>query len=220
MIKRYIILTSALLLPLTAHSAKSNDIAYDSLDIGWTASSYESDERGAFGNSDKENAGTFSIGGSVSATNNLAISGSVGVTVYDDASNGYYGNYGNYYYSYDNSTQTSFSIGLIPHFPLGNKVDLIIPLNLIYSDYEERGYSENDTGFSLGLGIRALVIPSLELGAQLTHTDIYSNDSQTFAASARWHISGLFSLALGVSNTDSTFYGKTTASNFSMRFSF
>ena len=43
---------------------------------------------------------------------------------------------------------------------------------------------DNDTGFSLGLGIRALINPSLELGAQLTHTDIYSNDSQTFAASA------------------------------------
>ena len=208
MIKRYIILTSALLLPLTAHSAKSNDIAYDSLDIGYTDYS-----------TDTVDAGSLTIGGSVSATNNLAISGLIEGKVFDDASIGYYDYYGNYNYNYDNSTETFLSIGVIPHFPLGNKVDLIIPLNLIYSDYEKRGYSENDTGFSLGLGIRALVIPSLELGAQLTHTDIYSNDSQTFAASARWHISGLFSLALGVSNTDST-YGKTTASNFSMRFSF
>ena len=216
MLNRYILLTSALLLPLTAHSAKSNDIAYDSLDIGWTASSYESDERGAFGNSDKENAGTFSIGGSMSATNNLAISGLIGVTAYDDSSYDYYGNY-----SYDNSTETLLLIGVIPHFPIGKNVDIIIPLNLIHSDYEANYYggSDNDTGFSLGLGIRALINPSLELGAQLTHIDIYYDDRQNLAATARWHISGLFSLALGVSNTDST-YGKTTASNFSMRFSF
>jgi len=213
MLNRYILLTSALLLPLTAHSAKSNDITYDSLDISWTAINIESDEKDSYGDNQEIDAGTLSLAGSVSATNNLAISGLIGVTAYDDAS------YCENFYC-DNSTQTSFSIGLIPHFPLGNKVDLIIPLNLIYSDLEaNNGYSDNDTGFSLGLGIRALINPSLELGAQLTHTDIYSNDSQTFAASARWHISGLFSLALGVSNTDST-GASATASNFSMRFSF
>lgn len=208
MINKKIFLTIALLLPLTAHAAKSDVINYDVLDIGWTISNIEYD-----GINDENDAGTLSLSGSVSATNNLAISGSIGVTAYDDAS--YCENF-----VCDNSNQTSVLIGLIPHFPIGKNVDILIPLNLIYSDFDgNNGFSDNDTGFTVGLGIRALVNPSLELGAQLTHVDIYSNDSQSLTASARWHISGLFSLALGFSNADNN-SSKTTATNISMRFSF
>ena len=68
---------------------------------------------------------------------------------------------------------------------------------------------------SIGIGIRALVNPSWELAAGITHVDVFDDDDQTFSGSARWHITKLYSMSLGVGVSDDV-----TSATLDARFSF
>ena len=89
------------------------------------------------------------------------------------------------------------SLGIAPHFPLGNKVDVVIPIAYEYVELDDGFITIDDSGYSIGLGLRALLNPSWELSAGITHVDIGDSDEQTVGAAIRWHIVSLFSLSLG-----------------------
>jgi len=94
-----------------------------------------------------------------------------------------------------------FAIGINPHFPLGDTVDIVIPVAYQWVELDASGYeSEDDSGYSIGLGLRALLTPAFELGVGVQHVDVggEDGDTQTVGGSIRWHITELFSLAAGI----------------------
>lgn len=84
---------------------------------------------------------------------------------------------------------TGISAGIGYHFALSEKADLVPQLSALKSKTEGSGNfaampAEEDTGYSLGLGLRALVIPQLELSASIDYSDIYDDDSTSFGFNA------------------------------------
>ena len=110
---------------------------------------------------------------------------------------------------------TELSFGITPHFALADNLDLVIPLALEWADFDAGSASDDDTGYSLGVGVRWLINPAWEFGAGLTHVDIFDTDDQIVDASIRWHLSHLLSLGLGAEFGDDT-----SAALFDVRFSF
>ncbi len=93
-------------------------------------------------------------------------------------------------------------LGINPHFPLATNVDIVIPVAFLWGEFDDGFFTDDDTGYSIGIGIRALVHPKWELSAGVQHVDIFDDDDQSVSGSVRWHIVSLFSLALGASVAD------------------
>ena len=110
---------------------------------------------------------------------------------------------------------TDLALGINPHFAITDSLDIVIPVAIEFSDFDAGFFSDNDTGYSIGVGVRWLINPAWELGGRFQHTEIFDDDEQTFDADVRWHLTNLFSLALGGSFGDDT-----TAVLLSGRFSF
>jgi hypothetical protein len=89
------------------------------------------------------------------------------------------------------------TLGINPHFEVANNVDIVIPVAFQWVELDDGFDKIDETGYSIGLGLRALVSPSWELGVGVTHVDIDDEDEQTVSGSVRWHIVELFSLAVG-----------------------
>jgi hypothetical protein len=89
------------------------------------------------------------------------------------------------------------SLGVVPHFPLGNNIDILIPVAYEWAELDDGFDTIDDSGYSIGLGIRALLTPAWELSVGVIHVDIGDEDDQSVAGSVRWHIVELFSLSFG-----------------------
>ena len=110
---------------------------------------------------------------------------------------------------------TDAFIGLNPHFALTPKIDLVIPFKFLFSDVDGGFLSDDDTGYSIGFGIRALPNPAWEFNVGLEHEDIFGGDEQSLIGGVRWHTNHLFSLGFDLSVSDDAGSGLFTA-----RFSF
>lgn len=110
---------------------------------------------------------------------------------------------------------TEMSLGITPHFALADNLDLVIPVALEWADFDAGAFSDDDTGYSVGVGIRWLINPAWEFGAGVTHVDIFDTDDQSVNANIRWHLSHLLSLGLGAEFGDDV-----SAALFDVRFSF
>ena len=166
-----------LLLPASVAFAEAPpaEIRYDFLDVGVTFG--EVDTIG-----DDVDFSGFGIAGSWGFHQNFALFGSLGTGEIDVLG--------------DVDT-TELSLGINPHFAITDKVDLVIPVALEFADFDASGFSDDDTGYSIGVGVRALPSPSLELGAIFRHVDIFDSDEQSIGLNVRWHINKLFSLGFG-----------------------
>jgi hypothetical protein len=114
-----------------------------------------------------------------------------------------------------NIDTTEASVGINPHFALTPKLDLVIPVALEFAEFDFGPFDDDDTGWSLGVGIRALPNPAWEFGAGIQHVEIFDSDDDVFSGLVRWHINHLFSLGLEVSAGDDSTAGTLTG-----RFSF
>jgi hypothetical protein len=110
---------------------------------------------------------------------------------------------------------TELSVGINPHFALSDNLDLVIPIAIRWAEIDNRGFSDDDTGYSIGVGVRALLNPAWELGGGLQHVDIFDDDDQSLYGSVRWHLNKLFSLGLAAEVG-----GDASAVIFNARFSF
>ena len=110
---------------------------------------------------------------------------------------------------------TELSVGINPHFAITENLDIVIPVAIEWADFDGGGFSDDDTGYSIGVGVRWLINPAWEFGAGLRHVEIFDGDEQTVGANIRWHLNHLFSLGLG-----GDFGDDTTAVLFDARFSF
>lgn len=97
----------------------------------------------------------------------------------------------------------NLSAGLTAHFPLldYDNVDVVIPMAIAYARARAGSVIESDTGYSIGIGVRALLTERIEVGAALQHTDI-KDDEQRITGSARFYLTDAVSFALtgGIGN--------------------
>ncbi len=178
---------------MASAAAPPAEIRYDYLDLGLTFGEVDSVVR----NVDFTN---FDLSGSWGFHDNFALTVGMGLGELDVFN--------------DVSTRT-LSIGITPHLALAENIDLVIPVALEWADADSGLFSDDDTGYSIGLGVRALLNPSLELTAGVQHVDIFGGSDQSLVGELRWHLNHLFSLGLGGSFGDDA-----SAVRFAARFSF
>jgi hypothetical protein len=194
---RWMLLTVSLALPVLGFAAGPNELRYSFVDIGLAGGEVEViDEDLDFG--------AAGVTGSSGVHPNIALFGRLGVTVVDTSSS-----------FFDDVETSELSLGINPHFALSDSVHIVIPIAFEWAEVDDGFFTDDDTGYSIGVGVRALLNPSLELAGGVQHVDIFGSDDQSISGSIRWHISRLFSLSAGAAASDDV-----TAVNIGARFSF
>lgn len=94
------------------------------------------------------------------------------------------------------------------HSPLSDKTDWFVAASYIDYDVSARGVgSASEDGFGVGLGIRSMINPRLELYGQATYEDVGDGDT-TLAAGLWYTLSGNLALGAGLDvGDDITAYG-------------
>jgi hypothetical protein len=190
---RYIAATLFLWPVLSFAAQPATELNYDYVDLGLTFGNIDSP-------GDDVDFSTFDVRGSWGFHPNIALIGSVGFGEIDT----------------DGDIETTeFSIGVNPHFPLTDKIDLVVPVAIEWAEYDAGPFDDDDTGYSIGVGIRALASPAWEFNGGLEYVDIFGSDDLSVVGGARWHISRLFSLS-----ADATIGDDASGVRFGGRFSF
>jgi opacity protein-like surface antigen len=193
----------AAVLMAPALAAGPDELRYGYLDINLTGGEVDDLNSSA----EDIDAGQFAVGGSIAVANNIAIFGGLSYAVVDFSGEGLG----------PDQEITAVEFGINPHFSIAPNVDLIFPVSILRVDYEyEYGSEEgDDTGFTVGAGVRALLSPSWELEGLLNYTDIFDDDFTTLSGSVRWHMASAFSMSLGLSASDDS-----NSSTLGFRFTF
>lgn len=182
--KKLLLIGLWMLLP---SSLFADDIRYSFVDISLGVG------EGEIGPGEDVDLVKFAVNGSWGLGNNIALFASSSATVFDNFEN-------------DDDccdlTLSEQSAGINPHFSLGGKVDIVIPIAFLRQEYENDFGESDDTGYSVGVGIRALVSSRWELAAEIRRVDIFEITDETVTGSVRWHINDLFSLAFGAEAND------------------
>ena len=175
-------LAICLLPAVSLASPPPDEIRYTFVDLGFAVGQLE------VGNLDIDTTEGV-LGGSVAVHPNIALAGSVGLGTIETSDLG----------PVPDIDTTSVSLGVVPHFPIAENVDIVVPVSYLWleADAGSNFGSDDDSGYGIGLGIRALVNPSVELTVGLQHVDIGDDDEQSVSGSVRWHITSLVSLAIG-----------------------
>jgi opacity protein-like surface antigen len=192
----------AAVLMTPALAAGPDELRYGYLDINLTGGEVDDLNSSA----EDIDAGQFAVGGSIAVANNIAIFGELSYTVFDYEGESPY---------YSDDEVTALELGINPHFSIGNNVDLIFPVSILRAEAEDCCYEDDDTGFTVGAGVRALLSPSWELEGLLNYTDIFDDDFTTLSGSVRWHMASAFSMSLGLSASDDS-----NSSTLGFRFTF
>ncbi|MFW2405209.1 MAG: outer membrane beta-barrel protein [Gammaproteobacteria bacterium] len=100
-------------------------------------------------------------------------------------------------------------VGVALHLPIGGAIDLYAPLQYRYLRTDVDGSSDDQSGYLLGLGLRGMANEFVEYQLEVTHVDFgtdqgVSLDDQSVNANLRWHVSRLFSFAIGLEVTSET----------------
>jgi hypothetical protein len=93
---------------------------------------------------------------------------------------------------------TAFDLGVGFHTPLADAVDVVATLSYEYQEADVSGFgSVDDNGYGLGVGLRALVSPQVELHGGLQYVDLNDSGSDTsFGAGFRFNINEMFAVGL------------------------
>jgi opacity protein-like surface antigen len=103
---------------------------------------------------------------------------------------------------------SELGLGLGYHHALGPKVDLVPLISVVRAETEVHGdfaalvEGDDDTGWSAGLGVRALVTPSVELSGGLSYVDIYDDGSTSFSVEAFFHPASWLGVGAGYDVAD------------------
>ena len=94
------------------------------------------------------------------------------------------------------------------HFPLSNTVDVVAEVAYLYAkvDADQFG-SEDDTGYGVNVGLRAMLTPKFELNGGVSYTDVSDSETAGFAGVV-YSFTDMFAVTAGVSvGQDVTSYG-------------
>jgi hypothetical protein len=93
---------------------------------------------------------------------------------------------------------TQFDLGLGFNTPITDMVDVVATVSYEYVEVDASGFgSADDNGFGLGVGLRALVSPQVELHGGVEYVDLSDSGSDTaLGAGFRFNFNEKFSLGL------------------------
>ena len=105
-------------------------------------------------------------------------------------------------------TEVAAGIGL--NYAVSETVDLVGRLAYVSAEIEVSGFEVDENGYALGAGVRAMVMPQLELNGGVTYTDLGDDfDSDTsLDLGAVYNFTDMFAAVGGISFSDDvTQYG-------------
>ncbi|MBT8422276.1 MAG: porin family protein [Gammaproteobacteria bacterium] len=102
----------------------------------------------------------------------------------------------------DDTDTKGISFGLVPHYPLSDKTDVLMPVAIQWSEAEVGSVKEDDIGFSIGAGVRSLVTELIELEAGVDYVDVGDESDTVVSGSVRLHATDTLSIAVGGSHAD------------------
>jgi hypothetical protein len=112
-------------------------------------------------------------------------------------------------YDFDLET-TGYEIGGLFHTPLTDRVDFVSTLSYVSLEVDVPGFgSVDDDGFGLGVGLRGMVSPQVELNGGVSYVDFSDGgDDTTFGAGVRYNFTDAVSAGLdGSWGDDTSAYG-------------
>ena len=104
---------------------------------------------------------------------------------------------------------TDLSAGLGYNAPISETVDLVASIAYVSTEVDIPGFgSVDDNGYGLGLGLRGMATPAVELNGGISFVDLGdSGDDTSFAAGFLYHFSDAFAAGLsGGWSDDATSY--------------
>jgi hypothetical protein len=105
---------------------------------------------------------------------------------------------------------TELSAGIGINYSVSETVDLVGRLSYVDVEAEAFGYSEDENGYGLGAGVRAMVTPEFELNGGIAYADLggdYDSDTALLLG-AVYNFTEMFAATAGVSFADDvTQYG-------------
>jgi hypothetical protein len=171
---------------LAVSAARANDISYNHLDVGYAKvdiDDFSEDADGLVLRASFEFAGNFFVFGSYSDL-------SVDVDVFD-------------------VDLTDYEMGLGYAWPVGNSSSLYGKVSYVSAEAETFGFTVDDDGYGVAVGLRTRPAPSLELETYLDYVDLDdSGDDTSVGLAGRYFLSPQFALALEAQfGDDATTYG-------------
>ena len=97
-----------------------------------------------------------------------------------------------------------FEVGFGYNKPISDAVDVVATLSYVNVEVDVPGFgSEDDNGFGIGVGLRGMVAPQVELHGGLEYIDLSDSGSDTgFGAGVRYNFNDQFTMGLSGSWTD------------------
>ena len=111
--------------------------------------------------------------------------------------------------SIDGLDVEDYGIGVGYAWPITEGADIYGKAGYVRAEADLAGFSLEDDGYSLGVGIRGRVLDRLELEGAVNYTDLSDlGDDTTLAAAARWYFIEQFAVGVeAVLGEDATSYG-------------
>lgn len=93
---------------------------------------------------------------------------------------------------------TEFNVGVGFNTPIADNIDVVASLAYVYAEVDVPGFgSEDDNGYGLGVGLRALVSPQVELHGGVDYVDLSDSGSDTvLGAGFRFNFNERFAAGL------------------------
>jgi hypothetical protein len=171
-------------LPLVAHAA--DDLSYSYLDPAYVTTDID--------NFDEEVDG-FALRGSLEVTDQVFV-----FAGFSDQSTSLFG---------DDLDFQTMNIGGGYVWPVSPRADLYGRLGYVEQEVEFAGFSADDDGFLLGMGLRSRVAGEFELEGAVNYVDLTdSGDATSLFAAGRWYFTQTFAAGLEAEvGDDATTYG-------------
>ena len=91
-----------------------------------------------------------------------------------------------------------FGLGAGWHSPISETTDWFVSVAYVGAEVSAPGFgSVDDTGFGVGLGMRSMINPKLELAGSINYADFGDGDDTTLGLAAWYTITGNFAVGLG-----------------------
>lgn len=109
----------------------------------------------------------------------------------------------------ENIDTKNAGLGVALHFAIGTALDIYVPFQYRYLKTDALGISTDQGGYLIGLGLRGMANQFVEYQVEIAHSDFgtvqgLSLDDQSLNMNLRWHVSDLFSFAVGLEATTET----------------
>ncbi|REK51991.1 MAG: porin family protein [Bacteroidetes bacterium] len=168
-------------------SASAQDLNYDYIEAGYVSTSVE------LGGSTDLDGNGFAVTGSSSISPNLAFGAGYSGVSYERLQ------------GIDVDT-SELTFGLLAHAALAPRTDVYASFSVLNADAEaSNGFnsiSEDDTGNTIGLGVRHLASDAVELGLGLSRVDVFDSADTAFGVSARFFANKTLAIGIGYSVAD------------------